>query len=133
MIKGLAHVCFTVRDLDASIAFYQEKLGFTPAFDFINDRGERFGVYLHLSGRVFIELFHAEKVEPASGQLYQHICLEVDDIRATVAQLRNRGVDVGDIALGSDNSWQAWLEDPDGNKIELHDYTPESKQFPWLA
>jgi predicted enzyme related to lactoylglutathione lyase len=35
-------------------------------------------------------------------------------------------------ALGSDGSWQAWLADPDGNRIELHMYTPESKQAPHL-
>lgn len=43
------------------------------------------------------------------------------------------GVEVGDITFGSDQSWQAWLKDPDGNNIELHGYTPESKQTPWLA
>jgi len=133
MIKGLAHVCFTVRDLEASIAFYRDKLGFTPAFDFVDDAGRRFGAYLHVGGRAFIELFRAEKVQPAQGQSYQHICLEVDDIETTVAELRRGGVDVGEITLGGDNSWQAWLEDPDGNKIELHCYTPESKQTPWLA
>ena len=35
--------------------------------------------------------------------------------------------------LGADHSWQAWLADPDGNRIELHQYTPESKQTPWLG
>ncbi len=64
MIKGLAHVCFTVRDLDASIAFYQEKLGFTPAFDFINDRGERFGVYLHLSAAYSLSCSTRRKSSP---------------------------------------------------------------------
>ena len=41
MIKGFAHICFTVNDLDSAIAFYQDKLGFRHAFDFINesDRG----------------------------------------------------------------------------------------------
>jgi hypothetical protein len=36
---------------------------------------------------------------------------------------------VGEVSLGSDQSWQAWLADPDGNRIELHAYTPESKQL----
>jgi len=74
MIKGLAHVCFTVRDLSASIAFYCDTLGFTPAFDFLNDQGVRFGAYLHVAGRTFIELFQAEKIQPARGQSFQHIC-----------------------------------------------------------
>ena len=133
MIKGLAHVCFTVRDLNASIAFYCDILGFSHAFDFLNDEGVRFGVYLHVAGRTFVELFQTEKVEPARGQSFQHICLEVDDIQGTVEELRQAGVDVGEITLGSDKSWQARLKDPDGNNIELHCYTPESKQTPSLA
>jgi hypothetical protein len=42
-------------------------------------------------------------------------------------------VQVTNVSLGSDKSWQAWLSDPDGNKIELHQYTAESKQGPFLA
>ena len=133
MITGLAHVCFTVSDLDASIAFYQDKLGFRHAFDFVRDTGERFGVYLLIGGRSFIELFQGEVGERAEKPSYKHICLEVEDIDATVAELRKRGVKATDPTLGSDHSWQAWIADPDGNRIELHHYTPESKQTPALA
>jgi len=131
MIRGLAHVCFTVRNLDASIAFYRDKLGFAPAFDFINEKGERFGVYLHIGARNFIELFSG-RPEAAANQSYKHFCVEVGDIEATVAQLRSKGVEVTPVKMGSDSSWQAWLNDPDGNRIELHGYTAQSKQAPWL-
>ena len=128
MITGIAHVCFTCRDLAASEAFYVETLGLRHAFDFVNDAGRRFGVYIHAGERTFIELFDGKLGERAEGQAYRHVCLEVDDIEATVAALRARGVEVSDPKLGSDGSWQAWLADPDGNRIELHHYTPESKQ-----
>ncbi len=133
MITGLAHACFLVKDLDVAIAFYQEKLGFTYAFDYKNEQGERFGVYLHLGGRGFIEMFQGKLAEPAAGQSFQHICLEVDDLESTVAKLRAEGIEVSEPRLGLDRSWQAWFPDPDGNKIELHQYTPESKQGPFLA
>ncbi len=132
MITGLAHVCFTVADLDASEAFYRDQLGFTHAFDFVNDAGERHGVYLHIGGRSFLELFTGDLSAPAEGQSYRHLCLEVDDMDATVSELTGRGVEVTEVKLGSDNSYQAWLADPDGNRIELHHYTPSSKQGPWL-
>jgi len=132
VVVAMALVCFTVRDLDASIAFYRDKLGLSSAFDFVDDKRERFGVYLHLGGRSFIELFRGELAEPAKGQSFRHICIEVDDVAATVAELRARGVEVTDPKLGSDQSWQAWLADPDGNRIELHGYTPESWQAPHL-
>ncbi len=56
----------------------------------------------------------------------------MDDIEATVKELRGRGVAVGEIKLGSDESYQAWFKDPDGNQFELHQYTPKSWQAPWL-
>ncbi|MBM3238192.1 VOC family protein [Candidatus Poribacteria bacterium] len=128
MIVGLAHICFTVSNLEESIAFYQDKLGLLPAFDFINDKGERFGIYLHVGRRNFIELFKGNPEHFNQKQAYRHFCLEVDDIQSIASELRTRGVDISEIKMGSDNSWQAWLSDPDGNRIELHQYTPKSKQ-----
>ncbi len=133
MITGLAHICFTVSDLDRAIAFYRDGLGLKEAFDFINENGKRFGVYLHVGGRNFIELFVGELGERVDKQSYRHMCLEVDDIETTVEALRARGVEVSPIKLGSDHSYQAWITDPDGNRIELHHYTPESKQTPHLV
>ncbi len=132
MITGVAHVCFTVSDLDASTDFYCGRLGLSHAFDFLNDAGERFGVYLKAGRRTFVELFEGDLAQDAGPASYRHFCLEVDDIESTVAELRERGVEVSDPSLGSDNSWQAWLSDPDGNRIELHAYTEESKQAPHL-
>jgi catechol 2,3-dioxygenase-like lactoylglutathione lyase family enzyme len=132
VITGFAHICFIVRDLEASIAFYSGKLGFKHGFDFINDKGEKFGVYLHIGGRCFIELFQGQVAERAEKQSYQHFCLEVDDIESTVTALREKGVELTPVKMGSDNSWQSWLKDPDGNRIELHHYTPKSKQQPSL-
>jgi catechol 2,3-dioxygenase-like lactoylglutathione lyase family enzyme len=132
MITGMAHACFTVSDLERSLEFYRDALDLKPAFDFINDDGRRFGIYLHLGGRNFIELFEGQIGERADGQSYRHICLEVDDIESTVQTLRDRGIDVSDPKLGQDRSWQAWITDPDGNRIELHHYTAESKQAPHL-
>jgi lactoylglutathione lyase len=31
--------------------------------------------------------------------------------------------------LGGDQSYQAWLADPDGNRIELHQFTDKSLQI----
>ena len=138
MITGLAHVCFTVSDLERSIQFYRDGLGLTPAFDFSDDNGRRYGLYLHAGGRSFIELFEGEVGEPAEKPSFRHICLEVDDtdaecpIESTVRSLRERGIKVSAIKLGKDHSYQAWIADPDGNRIELHGYTAESWQAPFL-
>ena len=132
MITGIAHACFIVRDLQASEDFYCGKLGFKKAFEFRNDAGQRTGMYMHVGGRTFIEVFQGKHETPAQPQSFRHVCLEVDDFDATVAELRRRGADVTGVSLGVDNSYQAWLVDPDGNQIELHGYTPKSWQAPHL-
>jgi glyoxylase I family protein len=131
MITGIAHICLTVSDLEGSIAFYRDGLGLKPAFDFTRD-GRRYGLYLHVGGRNFVELFEGELVDPAPKQSFRHFCLEVDDIQEAVKTLRQRGIEVSDPKLGADQSYQAWIADPDGNRIELHSYTPESWQAPFL-
>ena len=133
MIVGLAHVCYVVADLDAALDFYCGKLGLQEAFGFYRDDGTRFGQYVHAGGRNFIELFQRELAPRAEKQSYQHLCLEVDDVHQTVQELRAQGVEVSDAKLGGDNAWQAWITDPDGNRIELHGYTETSKQKPYLA
>jgi catechol 2,3-dioxygenase-like lactoylglutathione lyase family enzyme len=132
MITGLAHVCFVVADLERSLRFYRDQLGLPVAFEFRRDSGERYGVYLRLGRRTFVELFQGKPGARAEGQSYQHLCLEVDDLPATIKAWRERGVDVGEPKLGLDQSWQAWLSDPDGNRMELHAYTPKSWQGPHL-
>jgi len=133
IIKGLAHVCFTVSDLDASIDFYVNKLGLTAAFEFVNDEGVKFGQYISVGGRNFLELFRGDLPQRAESQPYKHLCLEVDDLDASIEALQANGVEVTGHKLGTDRSWQAWITDPDGNRIELHCYTDQSKQNEWLS
>lgn len=132
MITGIAHACYTVSDLDAAEAFYVQKLGLSKAFDFINDEGKRFGVYIRVGRRTFVELFTGTPQAGESKGSYRHLCLEVDNLKQTVAELRGRGVTVSEPVLGKDQSWQAWIADVDGNRIELHEYTAASWQAPHL-
>jgi catechol 2,3-dioxygenase-like lactoylglutathione lyase family enzyme len=133
MILGLAHACYVVADLDRAIDFYSAKLGFRIAFEFKRDTGERYGVYLKAGKRNFIELFKGAPAPRDDKQSYRHICLEVDDVARTVVELRAKGIECTDPKLGTDQSWQAWIKDPDGNALELHGYTPQSWQTPHLA
>ena len=133
MIRGLAHVCFTVSDLERSLEFYCGALGFAKAFDFVDEQGRRHGAYVKAGERTFIELFQGEVGETGPKASFKHLCLEVDDMETTVDDLRGRGVEVGEVSLGKDQSYQAWLADPDGNRIELHGYTEQSWQKPWLG
>ncbi len=114
------------------MAFYRDKLGFEEAFAFRDNEGRWFGQYFHIGAGTFLELFVGKHADPAEEMGYRHFCLEVDDIAAESDRLRAAGVEVGDIKTGSGNSLQMWITDPDGNRIEFHQYTPAGKQHPFV-
>jgi predicted enzyme related to lactoylglutathione lyase len=59
----------------------------------------------------------------------RHFCFEVVGLEAEVARLEKRGVEVRPISIGMDHSKQAWIKDPDGNDLELMEYTARSLQL----
>ena len=106
------HVQVNVTDVDRSIRFYTEHLGLTQ-------RGDRpdfsfGGAWLNAGGQQ-IHFVQA----PAPPNLGQHFSLLVEDIEAAITGLRDRGIEVTD-AVDSAYDRQAFLSDPDGNFIELH-------------
>jgi len=127
MITRLAHICIGALDLEKTEQFYTQVLGLRKAFDFRKGPA-RFGFYIEVGGGTFLEAF--QQAEPFRGDQpgLRHICLEVDSIDATIAQIKAAGWPIGEKKLGADQSWQVWLKDPNGHAIELHEYTPESSQ-----
>ncbi len=121
----LLHTMIRVIDLDASISFYTEVLGmrllrrndypdghFTLAFVGYDDE----------SAGAVIELTHNWDVNSyEQGNAFGHIALEVDDAYCACADIRARGGnvvrDAGPMKGGT--SVIAFVEDPDGYKIEL--------------
>jgi lactoylglutathione lyase len=68
-------------------------------------------------------------LKSSANTFYQHFCLEIEGIDAFRDRLMARGVAVTEIAVGMDGSKQCWIKDPDGNSIELMEYTPVSLQI----
>jgi lactoylglutathione lyase len=138
MIRRLSHVCFMTNDLKRQTAFYRDLLGLTVQFRFVNSKGEEFGVYLGCGDTTFIEIFDqvlasrqwGGDVKPLEdGNRYAHYCFEVTGLAELRVTLAGRGVEVGPISEGMDFSHQAWLRDPDGNRIELMEFTHRSRQL----
>lgn len=139
MIKRLAHLCFKSDQIDKMVRFYRDILGMQVKFTLTGDDGVDFGYYFDCGECSFIELFDqsgavrqwgGEVVKlrsPADAQ-YQHFCLEVEGIEALREHLAARGVPVTEITVGMDGSKQCWIKDPDGNSIELMEYTSDSLQ-----
>ncbi len=138
MIRHLAHLCFTTNNLDRITAFYRDSLGLAVKFRFAAADQSIFGIYIAAGDTTFLEFFDQQLAarqwggEPAPltvGNRYGHFCFEVTGLAAFRESLIARGVDVGEIRTGLDGSFQAWLADPDGNRIELMEYTQCSAQL----
>jgi lactoylglutathione lyase/glyoxylase I family protein len=127
MFKRIAHVCLNVRSLQQSLDYYT-RLGFEPVFRFTR-KGAPFGVYLKVAEGNFVELFEQPTLERPVNTGILHFCLETEDLDRLMVDLRARGIAFSEKKLGCDDTWQIWLEDPDGNAFEVHQYTPRSMQF----
>jgi len=127
MVTRIAHICIGALDLEQTRKFYCDGLGVKVKFTF-RKAGEIAGYYLDAGNGSFIEMFTQSAQEAGGRQPIRHVCLEVDDIVATAAQLKKTGIRVSDRTMGCDNSWQAWADDPNGVRIELHEYTKDSSQ-----
>ncbi len=91
--------------------------------------------FIEVAPHQYIELFYnlgeskQDERKLSNYYGYQHLCLEVSDIHiARDAILKNGLMIDKDITLGADYSYQLWVVDPDGNRIELMQYTDKSKQ-----
>ena len=133
MITSMAHAAVTVKDMNLSLKFYTEALGFRKAFELSHyATGEPWIIYLCVAPGQFLELFYGGTEDnPWRDSLigFNHFCFEVDDIFATVEQVRAAGypIDV-EPNQGADMNWQAWVTDPNGVRIELMKIDPKSPQ-----
>jgi lactoylglutathione lyase len=140
MIKRLAHVCFKTDQLDNMVAFYKDVIGLDIKFNFKLEDGFIFGYYFDLGNTTFLEIFDQKgaaqqwggsvtTMKENVGVFYQHFCLEVEDIESYCQTLKSKNIPVTDIIVGLDHSKQAWIKDPDGNAIEIMEYTKDSLQL----
>ncbi|OBZ12613.1 MULTISPECIES: VOC family protein [Bacillales] len=132
MLKGNAHVAFVVSDMEKSLHFYCDVLGFEKAFDLEDDNGNPWINYLKVAEGQFIELFYGGKrnyVQHPKNAGSAHICFEVDDIFEMADQLKKHGIKVDvEPKRGKDHNYQCWAKDPDGFPIEFMQLDPDSLQ-----
>jgi len=110
--SSLSHLFLPVRSLDEARRLYVKLLGLEVLVDE--------GGYVRIGGGGG---FHMGVEEEPTGAVEQpDIVVRVDDVDATVARLRQAGIEVTD---PEDQEWgarHAWLHDADGRPISI--YTP---------
>lgn len=155
LIKGMSHVAYNVTDLDRALDFYCNGLGLEKVFDIMVPEniadimpdsplrvlaGKPSIVYLQIAPGAYLELFYPKPdTDLQSGGPnydrigYVHLSLIVGDIYEAAEILKGRGIQLDSkISLGPDHTYQVWIKDPDGNRIELMQYTESSYQVVYM-
>jgi len=95
--KGLDHVAIAVKDLDASIAFYRDVLGL-ELHNIEEVPGQKVKTAIFGRGMGRIELICPTSADTGvarfldkRGEGLHHVCIEVEDIEAAMAELRKKG------------------------------------------
>ena len=117
MIRGIKFVGIPVSGQDAALKFYTESLGFKVVTD--QPFGKQRWIELLIPGAESgLALFTPEGHEDRIGQ-FQSISFWCDDVPATAAVLRQRGVKFAQEPKTESWGTSAIFCDPDGNRFVL--------------
>ncbi|MBZ0118501.1 MAG: VOC family protein [Sandaracinaceae bacterium] len=128
------HTMLRVRDLDAALDFFCAKLGLRELRRRESEAG-RFTLVFLGTGRDEAEIeltYNWDQQDPyPTGRFFGHLAFEVDDIYATCASLRDRGVT---IHRPPRDGRMAFVKSPDGHSVELLQRDPAlAPAEPWAS
>ena len=121
---GFHHLSIKVRDLDASIKFYTEALGFTERFSW--GEAQKRTVLLDTGDGNYFEISQGDPEKAHGDGIFHHIALRADDCAAALEAARATGAEVTvetkDVTLSTEPPTPiriAFFKGPDGEVIEL--------------
>jgi catechol 2,3-dioxygenase-like lactoylglutathione lyase family enzyme len=143
MIKHFDHITIVVRDVEAAKQFFG-LLGFQEDKDVVI-AGPQFAAYMGVDGieaehvtlalagaspRTEVQLLkyrHPDPLsEPAVGNLtklgFNHVCFAVDDLKAEVARLKAKGVQLRNEIMEFHDRKLVFLAGPEGVTVELAEW-----------
>jgi catechol 2,3-dioxygenase-like lactoylglutathione lyase family enzyme len=119
------HVGIWAKDFDTTVNFYTKTLGFKEAFTFKDKDGNVTTSYIQINKENFLEVARATPERPVG---LNHVGIWVDNLSATVAALRKRGITVEDPRTGNSKAPLTNFTDPNGIRFELLEYPADSSQ-----
>ncbi len=123
------HAGVSVPNLESSIAWYSEMLGFElVGKDYLPQAKAKLAFLRR--GDLRVELFEADGAAPLPEERRdpdtdvgthgnKHVCFAVKNVRATVEELKRRGVDIVFVVDVSPTMTVSYIRDNAGNLIEL--------------
>ena len=126
----LNHVGVAVEDMEESVGFYTETMGFERTFALENEAGKATLVQLKVGENTFLELNPAnEYLRPG----LTHLGIQVEDIESVRAMYAGRGASPTETRTSGSSALFSYIVDPQGIPIELSEYPPDSAQGRVLA
>ncbi|MCU1335716.1 MAG: hypothetical protein JWO19_1297 [Bryobacterales bacterium] len=119
----LNHVGIYAKDYNESMRFYTQTIGLKEAFTIKDAAGKPTLTYLQITKDTFLEIAPATAERPAG---LSHVGIWPENLAATVAALRQRGVKVDDPRTGATLTSITNVTDPNGVRLELLDFLPGS-------
>ncbi len=132
LITGVAHIGLYIKDLERSIRFYEDILGFQMIRRFTSLEGNLMAFMK--SGNLVIELIqHVEWMDRKDG-LYDHIAMEVEDIESATKELVEKGIEMEmeiyhDMLVTTEGVKYVAFRGPDGEHLELYQYVGDTELF----
>ncbi len=128
------HTMVRIKDLDASLDFYCNKLGLKEIRRVDHDAGRFSLIFVAPEGQEECQLeltYNWDPEDYGEGRNFGHVAYEVDDIYATCQRLMASGVTIN---RPPRDGWMAFIRSPDNISIELlqkGDALPETE--PWSS
>ncbi len=113
MIKEVAFVAIAVSDAERARKFYQETLELKPSSTAMGGAWVEYDL-----GTATIGVGCHPAWQPSRDGTT--VAFEVEDIDATIAKLKERGVKFDMDKTETPVCWMAQFRDPDGNKLVVH-------------
>jgi lactoylglutathione lyase len=129
MLTNIGTITVQVTDQDKALAFYTQKLGFEKRSDQPMGPDQRWIEVAPQGAQTRILLYKATadapgaaSYEAAQAQIGQStgMVLEVDDIEATFAELKSKGVPIQEEPQKQPWGWWGVFADQDGNSYGVH-------------
>ena len=112
-LKNINHITYNVKNKDAALKWYTETLGLKQIPKMVDS--DRL-YWLQLPSGAMVHIIENPDAPSAPSH---HTAFEVDDLDAARDAMVAKGVEVTEIQTRNDGQRACYLEDPDGNRIEL--------------
>lgn len=122
-VAGMNHFTILTDDVERTVRFYADLLGLAtgprPNFDFP-------GAWLYAGSEPILHVIGGRPRSELKAGVIDHMAFSARDLAATLAALKARGIEHVCRRLVGAGTWQVFLHDPNGAKVELDFAADES-------